>query len=263
MRFAPLVAFMAISKPRPAETGIFVSSNIDVRTVVGFAVPADALADLLPEGWLPDVASAGPAKDINLRVTFIETLSIRDVDGKALTPPRIAHLGVPSRPKGGSAGATLLLMAYSTGGSGGPYGNSILATAVVERTIRYEPLVEAEVEERWRFRTPGGDAIDLHLRYVRGGLDVVEAVDEVHSSVRPARYRIYRSEQAVDRLRDAQVDRIRQVDFKATGPRLSRLFSGAERLVSVVSIPWFSRRVYSPALAPQCPDQPKENDHVR
>jgi hypothetical protein len=31
----------------------------------------------LPDGWQPDVVTAGPAKDVNLRVTFIDTRTRR------------------------------------------------------------------------------------------------------------------------------------------------------------------------------------------
>jgi len=42
------------------------------------------LAALLPPGWKPNVASQGPAKDANLRVIFVDRLSINGPDGKPL-----------------------------------------------------------------------------------------------------------------------------------------------------------------------------------
>ena len=53
-----------------------VGSNVDVRTVLAFKVADAAVQKFLPEGWESDVAT-GPAKDVNLRVTFIDRISTR------------------------------------------------------------------------------------------------------------------------------------------------------------------------------------------
>ena len=47
-----------------------VGGNTDGRTTLAFKAPDAAVKKFLPAGWESDVASSGPAKDINLRVTF-------------------------------------------------------------------------------------------------------------------------------------------------------------------------------------------------
>ena len=71
---------------------------------------------------------------------------------------------------------------------------------------------------------------------------------KVHSAVHPDFYRIYRVEQAVDVIRGADgTDRVRSYLFKASGPFLSTVFNGSEQLVSITSLPWFSRQAFLPA----------------
>ena len=42
------------------------------------------------------------------------------------------------------------------------------------------------------------------------------------------------------------VDRITKVSFKASGPKLAPLFDGSEQLISVTSIPSYSRTIFLP-----------------
>ena len=42
------------------------------------------------------------------------------------------------------------------------------------------------------------------------------------------------------------VDRVGKISVKGTGEKLAPLFDGAQQLISVTSIPWYSRQVYLP-----------------
>ena len=224
----------------------FSASNVDLRLVLGFAAPADAVANLMPDGWEPDVAALGPTQGINLRLTFVDTLLSLDANGRAVTPPRIAHLSLPARRHGSHAGATLLVLACSTGGDGGPYGNSVQSSATVERRyVRSNAGIEG-VHQAWQFRTRHGHAITLQIEYLPAVPTLLTAEDRVHAAAMPDRSRIYRTEQAQDALRHPGADRVSRIDFSATGPLLSQLFSGAEQLTSVVAVPWYARRVFVP-----------------
>jgi hypothetical protein len=75
---------------------------------------------------------------------------------------------------------------------------------------------------------------------------VLKAEERIYSSSKPGFYRIYRTEQATDAMRRAESDRIRGVVFNASGPTLSRLFDGSERLISVTSVSWYARQVFVP-----------------
>ena len=69
-----------------------------------------------------------------------------------------------------------------------------------------------------------------------------------HSGVKPDFYRIYRIEQAADVVRSTatSTDRAQKYAFKATGAKLSPLFNGSEQLVSITSLPFYTRQVSLP-----------------
>lgn len=56
--------------------------SAETRFQLDLHVPDAALAAFLPAGWAPNVATQGPAKDANLRVIFIDRLTINGPDGK-------------------------------------------------------------------------------------------------------------------------------------------------------------------------------------
>src|SRR5579863_6187893 len=58
--------------------------SAEARFQLDVHVPDAALAALLPEGWKPNVAERGAAKDANLRVIFIDRMTINGPDGKPL-----------------------------------------------------------------------------------------------------------------------------------------------------------------------------------
>jgi hypothetical protein len=70
----------------------------------------------------------------------------------------------------------------------------------------------------------------------------------VFSGAKPDFFRIYRVEQAIDVVRSTAtaVDRVTKLSFKASGDKLGSLFDGTEQLISVVSVPWYSRQLYLP-----------------
>ena len=45
---------------------------------------------------------------------------------------------------------------------------------------------------------------------------------------------------------DGNADRLKKVTFKASGEKLSPLFDGSEKLISVISVPWYQREIYLP-----------------
>ena len=46
-------------------------------------------------------------------------------------------------------------------------------------------------------------------------------------------------------------DRVLKYAFKATGAKLSPLFDGSEQLISITSVPFFSRQIFLPAEVTQ------------
>jgi len=130
----------------------------------------------------------------------------------------------------------------------GPYGNADLATATIDRHAHTDPTRKTSVEESWEFKGNGGDAIGLQLQYERGVATRGNVEVMPHSGVKPDFYRIYRIEQAADVVRSTatSTDRVQKYAFKATGAKLSPLFNGSEQLVSITSLPFYTRQISLP-----------------
>jgi len=225
-----------------------VGGNVDMRTTLAFKAPDAGVRKLLPEGWDLDVADSGPAKDINLRLTFIDRLTAQDAEGKALDPVRVTTLSIPAKKTGSEIRGTMLFRIYSSsaGGVPGPYGVSVQASTNVERTVRMDTAGTTTVEESWEVRSQDGDSIQLQMQYVRGTMTTGKAEQMMYSAAKPGFYRIYRSEQAADVVRGPGTDRVQKITFKASGPKLAPLFDGSELLIGVTSVPWYARQTYLP-----------------
>jgi hypothetical protein len=76
-----LAASLLVAAP-PAYAQTLVESSMESRFQLDLAVPQAALERMLPPGWRTNVATQGPAKDANLRVIFIERLTINDAEGR-------------------------------------------------------------------------------------------------------------------------------------------------------------------------------------
>jgi hypothetical protein len=247
---ALLLGFILLAAEPALAAEKYVGSNVDVRTILAFKVADAAVQKFLPQGWEPDVTTAGPAKDVNLRVTFIDRIVNQDAEGKALDPVRITTLTIPAKIKGSETRGTMLFRAYVTSASAvpGPYGISVHASANMERKVRIDPAGTTTVEESWEFQSQDGDSIQLQIQYVRGASTPADKAEaKLYSAAKPEFYRIYRSEQSTDVVRSAGADRVQKVLFKASGPKLAPLFDGSEQLIGVTSNPWYTRQTFLPA----------------
>jgi len=81
-----LTGSLAAARGVWAQTPI--ESSHEARFQFDFKVPDAALAAFLPTGFTPDVATQGPAKDCNLRVVFIDRVTINGPDNQPGTPMR-------------------------------------------------------------------------------------------------------------------------------------------------------------------------------
>ena len=57
-------------------------NSSETRFQLDLKVPDAALMSYLPNGWTPNVAAQGAAKDCNLRAVFIDRVTINGPDGK-------------------------------------------------------------------------------------------------------------------------------------------------------------------------------------
>ena len=118
----------------------------------------------------------------------------------------------------------------------------------MDRHVHIDAAGKSTVEESWQFKGDG-DTILLQLEYV-GGVPVRSKLEVTpHSAVKPDFYRIYRFEQAADVVRSTVTgtDRALKYAFNAMGAKLSPLFDGSEQLISITSVPFYSRQIFLPA----------------
>jgi hypothetical protein len=220
------------------------------RTVLAFKVPDTAAQKLLPEGWQASPPSTGPSKDANLNVVFVDVLTVQNPDGTPGETFRVAALMVPAKKKGTDAVVPMVVGGFASTPTyvPGAYGNEDLASATIDRRAHTDPTGKTNVQESWEFKGNDRDAIELQLQYDHGVATRSKAEVMPHSGVKPDFYRIYRIEQAADVVRSTatSTDRVQKYAFKATGAKLSPLFNGSEQLVSITSLPFYTRQVFLP-----------------
>src|SRR5262249_14410509 len=76
-----------------------VQTNVDQRVVVALRVPEAALHGWLPQPWQVSPVSAGPSKDANVFISFIDRLVNHDADGKLIATgvDRVVSIAIPAR----------------------------------------------------------------------------------------------------------------------------------------------------------------------
>jgi hypothetical protein len=250
MRALFVVGALLLAQPVFAQSNEkYTGSNVDVRTVLSFKASDAAVQKMLPEGWEVNSPAAGPAKGSNLGITLIDQVTAQDAEGKPATPIRGAVLTIPAKKKGSDIAGTMVFTGLmSQGGAPGAYGVYTPAKAKVERELETEADGKATAEEKWEFKGDDGSSIEVSIDYERIPAVQSKVEAKVFSAAKPEFYRIYRFEQATDVARGAAggADRVRKFSVKATGEKLAPLFDGTQQLISVTSIPWYSRRVFLP-----------------
>jgi hypothetical protein len=228
-------------------------SSGETRFQLDFHVPDLALAAFLPPGWMPSVASQGPAKDANLRVVFIDRLTINGPDGKpaGAGSNRLVYLVAPVKDPGG---ATVQLviggLTEDPADAPGPFGTYLLAaTHTMQRSTSSGsgPVLESQ---DWVFGAASGEHLELHIKYEKGVGNRSNPTDvKFYSAKNPSFYQVSRQEQVLDILRNvttAPPDRVKEFSFKASGGSYAKLFDGTERVLSWDNIVWINRSVTVP-----------------
>ncbi len=182
-----------------AETPI--EKSYETRLQLDFQVPAAALAAYLPQGFTPNVATTGAAKDCNLRIVFIDRVTINAPDNspKGKGSNRLAYLVAPVK---NAAGENVQLviggLTEDAADAPGPLGNYLLATTHdmiwSTKSSGSGPIVESQ---DWVFGAATGERLEMHITYERGTAAVRPMADtKFYSSKNPAFYQISRQEQA-------------------------------------------------------------------
>src|SRR6266566_1551735 len=188
------------------------STDFTVRSILAFKVPDAALQKLLPAGFAVNM----PAK-----------ISASGEAVSVVLAGFVAQAAVP-----------------------GPYFVFGPAKIKVDRRSDTDAEGKSIIDEVWEVNADDGSALQIGLQFTRGALARGKAEAKIHSAAKPEFYRIYRFEQAADLVKSTAtgVDRVSKLSFKAAGPKLTSVFDGSEQLISITSIPFYSRSIYVPAM---------------
>ncbi len=256
-RFLPAIAVFAVTVAlgTGASGESLVENSAEARFQMDVHVPEAALAAYLPAGWTPNVATQGNAKDANLRVIFIDRMTINGPDGKPLGKgsSRLVYLAAPVKdPTGANVQLIIGGLTADLADAPGPFGNYLPAvTHSVQRSTTSGsaggPVLDSQT---WVFTAATGEHIEMRIQFERGVANRASPADvKFYSAKTPAFFQISRQEQVLDVLRNATTnppDRVKKFTFKAGGGSYAKLFDGTEKMLSWDNIIWLNRAVLLP-----------------
>lgn len=248
-----VIACASIGPIAQANAQTLVESSAETRFQFDFHVSEAALAAYLPTGWTSNAATQGPAKDCNLRVVFIDRMTITGPDGRPLGAGsnRLVYLVAPVKDASGvSVQLVIGGLTQDPTDAPGPFGNYLLAsTHEMQRTTTSNngPVTESQ---DWVFAATSGQRLELHIKFEKGAGNTTKPSDtKFYSAKNPTFYQIANQAQNVDILRNTTTnppDRVKSYSFKATGGSYAKLFNGAEKTLSWDNIVWINRSVSLP-----------------
>jgi hypothetical protein len=249
--FLLLAVVALLSQVVNAQTLVEFSS--EARFQLDLHVPDAALASFLPQGFTPNVAAQGAAKDANLRAVFIDRQTINGPDGRPLGKGsnRLVYLVAPVKD---AAGANVQMviggLSEDPADAPGPFGNYLLATThTMQRSTAAGsgPVMDSQ---DWVFAAATGERLEMHIKFERSVANKGNPNEtKFYSAKNPTFYQISRQEQVLDILRNVTTnpaDRVKEFSFKAGGGTYSKLFDGTEKLLSWDNIVWINRSVLIP-----------------
>jgi hypothetical protein len=231
-------------KEKPSTT------DVSPRTVLGFKVSDAAIQRLLPAGFQVNSPIAGPAKGVNLNVALIDYLMMQDMEGKSVPSYPTVVLNVPAKNSAGEAVAVVFAGFIAKAGAPGPYSAYEAANMIVDHRSQKDAENKSIINESWAVKGDDGNILQVELQFTQGVLARGTLEAKIHSAVKPDFYRIYKFEQASDVVRSTAtgIDRVSKFSLKASGSKLAPLFDGSEQLISITSVPLYSRTIYLPAM---------------
>jgi hypothetical protein len=249
---APLIALLlapliVVGSPAMAQEKQRLSStDVERRTALFFKAPDGMLNKVLPTGWKVNPPTAGPSKGFSLGVTLINQLVTQGPDGKALPARTYIVFIVPAKTDANAGGPMVFGGFMPTNGVPGAYGVYQAAKVTLD-TQQSTAENQSRAEELWQATGEDGSAIEMQLTFDRGTPVRSKAEAKVYSAAKPDFYRVYQIDQAVDVVRSVPdgIDRATKFSIKVAGAKLAPMFEGVE-LVSISSIPWYSRSIYLP-----------------
>jgi hypothetical protein len=253
-RLFPVLAVLTLCfAGRGAHAQILIENSVETRFQIDLKVPNAALLAYFPYGFTSSVATQGPAKDCNLRLVFIDRITVNDPDGKPMGrgSARLAYLVAPAKDPDGNA-IQLVIGGLTDDPEDAPgyYGNYLFAsTHDIKRTTQTAANAVNETQD-WVFAAKSGEHLEMHIKFDRGvGTRNPPADVRFYSAVNPTNYQISHQEQVLDILRNTTTtppDRVKEFTLKTSGGSYDKLFDKTVKVLSWDNILWISRSVSNP-----------------
>lgn len=250
---ALLAVGAALLLPGVSRAQTLVESSLEARFQLDLAVPQAAIMRMVPAGWATNVSAQGAAKDANLRVIFIERMTINDAEGRPVGDGSnlLVYLTVPvTDPSGAAVQLVIGGITADPADAPGPFGVYLSATTHTLRrttTSGVGPILETQ---DWVFTAASGERLEMHISFERGVANRGAAREvRFYSATDRSSYEISRQQQVLDILRNVTTnppDRVRSFSFTAGGGSYTSLFDGTERVLSWDNIVWLDRDVLRP-----------------
>lgn len=246
-----VTGLLLLSFPAAAQTTL--EQAAEHRLQLDFRVNDAALAKMLPAGWEVLIATAGPAKDCNLRMIFIDRMGIIGRDGKPAARPtgRLVYLAIPVKKTGTDVVGQFIIHGLVDQAADAPGDFGVYQHATTAKMSRTSSAAGAAMSgaEHWEFAAATGERMEVQIEYERGPLVKGNPEVKFFFPDDPAKYQIFKVDQAIDIMRNATTnppDHVKKFSYKAGGGKIAALFDGSEKIVSWDSFPWYVRSVIAP-----------------
>lgn len=251
-RFTTFIIF-AITVTLPlssARAETLVGTNVDSRVLVGFTVDPVGVQPWLPEGWTPVPFPAGPLKGANVLMVLIDRAVQLDAEAKPTLPPnsRYAVLAGLGTQVAGDAVRLYVYRLYATDTVPNPYGNSVKADVTRYTSTEGPAEVGRLHKEEWSALPEAGGELKFSLNYITGKGSWSPGEANPYSNTNIDFSRIYRFEQLLDLAMSTAIGKPLNGEFNFSSDiaELDKIFNGSEKVVAILNVPVYVRKVFLP-----------------
>ena len=245
---------LAFAAPSGAAAQTLIENSVEAQFQMDVHVPDAALAAMIPAGFTLNVATQGAANRANIRVLFVDRLTIHNGEGDPVGSGshRTVYMIAPVQdPAGNNAQLVIGGITTDPANAPGPFGNYLAATShSMTRSVTSEsggPVLETQ---EWSFEAAGGEHIAMTITFERGVPNRGNQNEvRFYSAEDPSLSQISRQERVLEILRNVTTtppDRVREFSFDAGGGSYAALFDGTEEMLSWDNIMWVYRSVLQP-----------------
>jgi hypothetical protein len=232
-----------------------IQANIDERLVFALQVDPASLVGLVPKQWELSAVGAGPSKQANLILSFVDRRYAADAGGKTQVDmiERSVLVGILAKELASGRTATFIIKALTSNPSlvPGPYLTSAHANVLRSQASDYGAAgagKSATRTEHWSASMDGRVIVSLQARFTEALGARTQADLRPRAPGNPDFFRIYQVDQTTDLFlsKVENLDRSEQLQLKVDIAELREALSKPYQIVSATYIPWYQRQVFLP-----------------